>query len=502
MDLAIAVLYLAAGLAAGWHTVDQLSLLRWARAARSRRRPLPGAADPAGLPFVVVQLPLFNEPEVAGRLLDAVAELDYPAGRWLIQVLDDSTDNTPELVGAWLADHPSAPVSHVRRSNRDGYKAGALAAGLALVPEAEFVAVLDADFVPAPDYLRRCVARFGAGVAVVQGAWGHLNPDQNLITIAGAVMMDNHFQLEQPGRQESGSFRAFNGTAGLIRTEAIRAVGGWRAETLTEDFDLSLRLQLAGWQVTYDPTISVPAELPATPAALRLQQHRWMRGVAQNSRLYLARLARSAMPARVRLHLLSQLFETGTFVAVGAQVVLAPLVAWRIGYGSIPAWVGWNLPLLFGFAGLLPVYLFSLRPRVPSLGLRLWRYLQFLVVSASLSVHNALAVAAGWTGRPAGFERTPKVGSGDRSNRADPTPVRGRRPRWATRQLEAVLSLGLASSLVLVLARDPALAGYLWPTLGWSAGTLFLIPARAAKLSPSTAPRPGPSVTLRAQRNH
>lgn len=487
MDLAIAVTYLAAGLAALWHTIDQLVLLRWARLARGTAVPANPPEDPANAPFVVVQLPLYNEPQVAERLLDAVARLDYPDGRWLVQVLDDSTDATPELVEHWIARHPEAPVSHVRRDRRTGFKAGALAEGLARTPEADLVAVLDADFVPAPDYLRRATVRFQPGVGVVQGAWGHLNPDQNLVTIAGAVMMDNHFHLEQPGRQQSGSFRAFNGTAGLIRADAIREVGGWRATTLTEDFDLSLRLQLAGWRVAYDPAIEVPAELPATLSGLRLQQHRWMRGVAQNARLHLARLAGSAMPASVRVHLVSQLLETTTFVAIAIQVLLAPLVAWRIGHGTIPGWVGWNLPLAAAFAGLAPVYLFSLRPRIPSLPLRWWRYLQFIVVSASLSLHNALAVLAGWTGRPADFERTPKAGDAG-SQPARPaeatrpaSPGRGR-PRRATRLIELALSFGLIAAIAVVVVLDPGLVGFLWPSLGWSVGTLLLIPAGLRQL--------------------
>ncbi len=500
MDIVIAVIYFAAGLAAVWHTVDQLILLRWAGAARrggaTREPELP---DPA--PFVVVQLPVYNEPQVVERLLDAVVGLDYPAGRWLVQVLDDSTDATPELVSGWVARHPGAPVSHVRRPHRHGYKAGALADGLALVPQADFVAILDADFVPPADFLRRCVARFTPDVAVVQGAWGHLNPDENLIAIAGSVMMDNHFQLEQSGRQASGSFRAFNGTAGLIRTAAIRAVGGWRSETLTEDFDLSMRLQLAGWRVRYDPSIVVPAEIPADAAGMRLQQHRWMRGVAQNSRVFLSRLRGSRLPLPTRLHLVSQLFETGVFVAVGIQVVLAPLVAWRVGQGTIPAWVGWNLPLLLGFVGLAPVYLFSLRPRIPGLGLRGWRYLQFLVVSASLSIHNALAVVAGWTRRPAGFERTPKVGLVG-GGAAVPEKTTAARPRRATRTLEALAGVLLGASILATLISDPALVGYLWPCLGWGVGTLLLIPRTAAIPTPSTALRPRPTLGLNIPSQH
>lgn len=490
MDFMIAVAYLVAGVAAVWHTVDQLALLRWARAAR-RRTVVPEPPLPSPAPFVVVQLPLYNEPRVVERLLDAVARLDYPAGRWVVQVLDDSTDHTPDLVEAWIARHGRVPVSHVRRRHRDGFKAGALSAGLALLPQADYVAILDADFVVPVDFLRRCVARFAPDVAVVQGAWGHLNPDENLFTIAGSVMMDNHFQLEQAGRQASGSFLAFNGTAGVISVAAIRAVGGWRSDTLTEDFDLSLRLQLAGWRVRYDPSIVVPAEVPASPAAMRLQQHRWMRGVAQNSRRFLSRLAGSRLRLRTRLHLASQVFETGTFAAVGAMVLLSPLVAWRVGAGAIPAWVGWNLPLLVAFAGLLPVYLFSLRPRVPSPGLRVWRYLQFLLVSASLAIHNALAVVAGWTGRPAGFERTPKAGAGG----GVPTPdeTSGRRPRRATRTLEAILGVLVGVSILVIGVSNPSLIGYLWPSLGWVAGTILLLPRQAAGLSTATSPRHGPT---------
>ena len=494
VDIMILIVYVAAGMAALWHTVDQLVLLRHAATARGRTssngvRDAQGLSGPARMglaewPFVVVQLPVFNEPRVILRLLDAVARLDYPVGRWRVQVLDDSTDVTPLLVQAWMQDHDVPPVEHRRRAGRSEFKAGALAGGLAAAGDADLVAVLDADFVPAPDFLRRCVDHLSPGVAVVQGAWGHLNADQSPITVAGAVMMDNHFQVEQPGRQASGSFRAFNGSGGVIVVAALRAVGGWSGGTLTEDFDLSLRLQLAGWSVVYDPSIIVPAELPATRPALRLQQHRWMRGVAQNARLHLRRLIRSGHPLRVQVHLLSQVLESSTFVAIALQVVMAPVIAWRVAAGAVPGWVGWNPLLLAAFGGLVPVYAFSLQPRVPALCHRLAQYLQFILVSSALSLHNALAVVAGWSGRPAAFERTPKLGdiTHEQRSRAQPTfacrrrtmrSALGRRRR-ATRVAEALLGGCILVGCGAVLIFRPAQAGYLWPTVGWLIGSVLL----------------------------
>lgn len=485
----VAGLYLLAGLVVLAHTALQVDL--WLAARRGGARqveptaaeqtwPAPTATAPADapLPRMLVQLPLYNEPRVVGRLLDAVGSLRYPEGRWAVQVLDDSTDVTTEIVRQWVAARPSPaeggagpPFTHVRRTERTGYKAGALAAGLARARDAELVAVLDADFVPHPDFLLRCAALFGAAdVAVVQGRWGHLNAPESWITRAQAVMLDNHFAVEQEGRQACGAFGAFNGSAGVLRVAAVEAVGGWRSTTLTEDFDLSMRLQTAGWRVVYDPSIEVPAELPGTLAGLRVQQHRWMRGVAQNARLHLVLALRRPVRARRRLHLVGQVLETATFAAMAVQLLLAGPVAVAAATGRVPGLVAANLPLALAFLGLLPVYGFSSRHVSPSRAVRAARYGGFVLLSLGLTLHNAVAVVTGWTGRPAAFERTPKAGAGA-------PPAVGRRPR-AAQVAEAALTLVVLAGTGTAVLLAPGAAGYLWHPAAWVVGCVTLLVVR------------------------
>lgn len=469
-----AVVYLLAGLVVLAHTVLQLDL--WWAARRESVPPRgPGLADGRRPPRVLVQLPLYDEPRVVGRLLDAVGALQYPEGRWAVQVLDDSTDATTEIVRRWIADRAGRglgpPFTHLRRQERTGFKAGALAAGLDTAPDVELVAVLDADFVPHEDFLVRCAARFASpDVAVVQGRWGHLNAPESWITRAQAVMLDNHFAVEQAGRQACGAFGAFNGSAGVLRVAAVQAVGGWRSTTLTEDFDLSMRLQLAGWRVVYDPSIEVPAELPGTLAGLRVQQHRWMRGVAQNARLHLVEAFRRPVRARVRLHLVGQVLETATFAAMAVQLLLAGPVAWAAATGRVPGLVAANLPLALAFLGLLPVYGFSSRHVSPSAAVRAARYGGFVLLSLGLTLHNAAAVLAGWTGRPAAFERTPKAGGGA-------PPSVGRRPR-AAQVAEAALTLVVLAGSGAAVVAAPSAAAYLWHPVAWGVGCATLLVVR------------------------
>jgi glycosyltransferase involved in cell wall biosynthesis len=493
MLVLLQALYVGAGLVLVAHAILQVDLLRAARRASTRPAGQPApkspgwtAVQPAGLPatqrprpgsplptpFVVVQLPVFNEPAVVVRLLDAVVAMDYPPGRWRVQVLDDSTDETPRLVQEWLRKTEGSrtvAVEHLRRPDRAGFKAGALAAALESAPEADFVAVLDADFVPGEDFLRAALAEVPAQVAVIQGRWAHLNADESWLTRAQAAMLDNHFRVEQAGRLALGAFGAFNGSGGLIRVAALTEVGGWSSASLTEDFDLSLRLQLAGWRVRYAGSLALPAELPSSPRALRIQQHRWMRGVAQNTRGFLPAVLRSGQPWRQRAHALGQVAETATFVALATEVVLAPVMAATAG----PGWstlVAANVPMALTFVLLVPVYGYSSQQpgRGRTVAGRLRRFGEFVLLSGGLTLHNAIAVVAGWAHSPTGFERTPKAGSGPPA----PTTPTGRgpaRPRPRT-LVEAGLGLGVVAACVGVVLHEPSHAAYLWPVLAWAAG--------------------------------
>jgi cellulose synthase/poly-beta-1,6-N-acetylglucosamine synthase-like glycosyltransferase len=267
------------------YSLTQLVLaVRFALLAALRRTPALPPASPAQWPVVVLQLPLYNEKYVVERLLNAVAQLDYPRDRLIVQVLDDSSDDTAEVVAALVAHHRAdgLDIHHVRRPQRVGFKAGALAYGLTLVPDAEFAAILDADFVPAPDFIRRLVPYFGAPrVAFAQGRWEHLNGDENALTRAQALNIDSYYWVEQAARSAIGTVMSFNGTGGMWRIAAIHDAGGWQSDTLTEDFDLSYRAQLRGWRGVFAPDVVVPGELPPQIEAYKRQQSRWATGSSQ-----------------------------------------------------------------------------------------------------------------------------------------------------------------------------------------------------------------------------
>jgi hypothetical protein len=249
------------------------------------RAPRPAAPPPAEWPAVLVQLPLFNERYVVERVIDAAAALDYPAGRLFIQVLDDSTDDTSALARARIAHHRARGVNiaYLHRHRREGFKAGALAAGLAAEPRGEFVAVFDADFAPPAEFLRRLVPDFltDPRLGLMQARWEHLNADHNPITRAQALAFDSYFSVEQVARSRAGWPLNFNGSAGVWRRACIEDAGGWQGDTLAEDFDLSYRAQLRGWRFDYRAEVTAAAELPPTVLAVKRQQFRWAKGAFQ-----------------------------------------------------------------------------------------------------------------------------------------------------------------------------------------------------------------------------
>lgn len=395
------------------------SLTQWQLTRLARRAPTPPLPPaPPAWPLVMVQLPVFNERAVVARIIDAVAALDYPADRLHIQVLDDSTDARSLAVAAARVAHHRAlgrRIDHVRRPRRQGYKAGALAHGLAET-DSEFIAIFDADFVPAPDFLRRTLPHFTSpDIGVVQTRWGHLNAGQSLLTRLQAFGLNAHFLVEQVGRQAGGHFLNFNGTGGVWRRACIADAGGWQADTLTEDLDLSYRAQLRGWRFCYLPQVVAPAELPARLDALRSQQFRWNKGAAETARKHLGRVWRApAISLATKLHATFHLLNSSVFVVILLMAVLSvPLVLMRARRPELEP--VFRLASGFGLA-LLPLtyYYYTAWRLVGSAAPGRWflpTFLLFLALSMGLALHNARAVVLGLLGRASPFVRTPKQGS-------------------------------------------------------------------------------------------
>lgn len=400
------------------------------------------------LPTVTVQLPIYNERAVAARVVDAACSLDYPAELLEIQVLDDSDDVTSwileERIAEWRA--RGVDLRHVRRDSRTGFKAGALAHGTQLA-EGEFLLVLDADFVPAPDLVRELLPPMqDSGVGMVQAAWGHLNRDASWLTEAQSFLLDGHFLYEQGGRYRGDRFFNFNGTAGLWRRSCIEEAGGWRFDTLTEDLDLSYRAQMAGWRFAYLDDVVVPAEIPDTVAALEVQQRRWAQGGVQTGRKVLPALLRGPYPIRVKLegviHLLGHLAHPLTWTL--AFLLFPSAVARRV--LGLDHLLGVDL-LLFTLATVPFVVFYWMageergRPRKG----RLRGVLRTLSLGIGLSVPVTRAVLRGLRATDDPFERTPKQGtSRARSYRALALPT-----DTVCKLLMATLMLGYLSAAVL-----------------------------------------------------
>jgi cellulose synthase/poly-beta-1,6-N-acetylglucosamine synthase-like glycosyltransferase len=364
------------------------------------------------LPRVTVQLPIFNEQYVVDRLLDAVCRLDYPREKLDIQLLDDSTDETVE-VARILVDRYAAlghPVTYLHRDNREGYKAGALAEGLKTA-KGEFVAIFDADFVPPPDFLLKCIHHFtDPKVAMVQTRWTHINRNYSVLTEVEAILLDGHFVLEHSARSRSGVFFNFNGTAGIWRRCAIDEAGGWQHDTLTEDTDLSYRAQLQGWKFVYLQDVECPAELPVEMTAFKTQQARWAKGLIQVSKKILPRVLASDASRSVKIEAFYHLTANLSYpLMIVLSVLLMPAMIIRF-------YQGWfqmlyiDLPLFMASTfSISSFYLVSQKELFPKSWLRSLLYLPLLMaLGIGLTVTNTRAVLEALAGKQTAFARTPK----------------------------------------------------------------------------------------------
>lgn len=379
---------------------------------RHARRPLVAPEPASPLPLVTVQLPIYNERYVVNRLLEAVAALDYPPGKLHIQVLDDSTDDTADLVRERAAELRARGLSIdvVYRTDRTGYKAGALQHGLRTA-RGEILYILDADFLPPADTLRRIVPFFSdPRVGMVQTRWGHLNRTDSVLTRVQSLSLDGHFLLEQTARSRSGRFLHFNGTAGAWRKSCIEDAGGWEHDTLTEDLDLSIRAQLRGWRFQFLPAVVTPAELPTDMDAYKLQQHRWTKGAIQNARKQLRSVWRSRVPLRIKTEATVQLTCNFVYLLTAALCLLALPVPWlsvQIPGGWIPGFLAFVCSTL----SVVVFYLFSARSLYPRDWLRDALHVPLLLsLGAGMTINNCHAVLQALRGKHTPFLRTPKWG--------------------------------------------------------------------------------------------
>jgi hypothetical protein len=359
---------------------------------------------------VTVQLPLFDEATVAARLIRAVGELDWPRERLEVQILDDSTDETRAICDAEAARLCAAgiDVAVLRRPDRTGFKAGALAFGLERA-SGELVCVFDADFIPPRDFLRRLAHHFAdPRVGMVQARWDHRNRDESALTRAQSTLLDGHFVIEHKVRYDGGLFFNFNGTAGIWRRAAIEDAGGWEHDTLTEDLDLSYRAQLRGWRFVYAHDVTAPAEVPPDIAAFKSQQHRWAKGSVQVLRKLGGRILRERVPLRVKLEAFAHLTSNAGYPVVLLVALILPLVLRaEVELGPAP------VHLIAFVLCCLSAFLFYDRGQ-RAIGRSTWRRLldvpAAIVLGIGMSVSQTLAVIEGLLPGTGVFVRTPKRG--------------------------------------------------------------------------------------------
>ena len=367
------------------------------------------------LPFVTIQLPIFNEMYVVERLLDNITQFEYPKHKFEIQVLDDSTDETVDISRKKVAEYKAKGfnIELLHRTDRSGFKAGALKEAMPFA-KGEFIAIFDADFLPRKDFLLSTIPYFkNEKTGVVQTRWEHINQNYSLITKLQAMQLNVHFTVEQLGRSAGNYMLQFNGTAGVWRRETIEDAGGWEADTLTEDLDLSYRAQLKGWEITYLEKFGSPAELPAEMNGLKTQQFRWMKGGAENARKLLPTVWKSNLNFGQKMHATGHLMSSGVFVFVFiAGIFSVPLLFFL---GELGFDTKYFAVFLISLLSVIAVYFVAnvqAELKKEAFGKMLFKFIilfpVFLALSMGLSLHNTIAVIQGYIGKKSPFVRTPK----------------------------------------------------------------------------------------------
>jgi cellulose synthase/poly-beta-1,6-N-acetylglucosamine synthase-like glycosyltransferase len=362
-------------------------------------------------PAVTIQLPIYNEMYVADRLIDSVCQIDYPRELLEIQVLDDSTDETCSVAEQAVRRNAArgVDITYIHRTDRTGYKAGALDAALK-VAKGEFVAIFDADFIPTADFLTRTVPFFvDPKVAMVQARWGHINQEYSLLTKIQSILLDGHFVLEHGGRNRAGLFFNFNGTAGIWRRTAIGDAGGWQHDTLTEDLDLSYRAQLRGWRFVFLPDLIAPAEVPVEMNSFKSQQHRWAKGSIQTCRKLLPRILRANVPLGVKVEAFFHLTANFNYPLMCVlSVLMAPAMVIRYNMGWYEMLLI-DVPLFFAATASVANFYMVCQRELHADWITRAKYLPFLMsIGIGLAINNTRAVFEALFNKQSEFARTPK----------------------------------------------------------------------------------------------
>ncbi len=414
----IMAIYSIALLLIFFYSLAQLNLLVNYLGYKKRNQEAPkfNLLDPREIPFVTIQLPIYNEEYVVERLLENIAKIEYPKSKLEIQVLDDSTDDSVNETAARISalQETGLDIQHIRRENREGFKAGALKEGLKIA-KGDFIAIFDADFLPSGDWLKKTVVYFkDREIGVVQTRWGHINRDYSTLTRIQAFALDAHFTLEQVGRNAKGHFINFNGTAGIWRKECILDAGNWEGDTLTEDLDLSYRAQLKNWKFKYLEDVETPAELPVVISAARSQQFRWNKGGAENFRKSVwSVVSAKNISLKTKFHGVMHLLNSSMFLCVFLVSILSiPTMYIK----EIFPQFDWVFDVLSFFVLstviLFICYWFTYKSIQGSSFDNFVDYIKlfftFFSVALGFSLHNSMAVLEGHMGKRSEFVRTPK----------------------------------------------------------------------------------------------
>lgn len=414
MNVLIILLYLISMTLIMVFSLVQFDLaLRYSRIKKkSTQKPYLGPAT-ENYPFITVQLPVYNEKYVIARLLEAVLKLDYPTDRFEIQVLDDSTDETVQIIKDTLdkQGNKEIQVSYLHRDERSGYKSGALLEGLEKA-KGEYIAIFDADFIPEEDFLKKTIPYFkDPETGLVQTRWGHINENYSMLTRLQAFGLNAHFTVEQVGRSAAGSFINFNGTAGVWRKKCIVDSGNWAKDMLSEDLDLSYRAQLKGWKFKYLEQVVTPAELPVVIDAVRSQQFRWSKGGAQAARKNLKGVLRKKLNWTNKIHAFFHLLNSLVFpLLLLAAITSIPLMLIKEIHPGYHIFFNLGAIYMIGFLGLSFFYWVPTRYTHPHGTLKYYfsNFPLFLIFSMGLSFQNTIAVIEGLLGIQTEFVRTPK----------------------------------------------------------------------------------------------